>query len=206
MVRAEISLGTVQAEKSASIYPGETAYFKILLFTTQSPVHVNFAYELPDNWDIVIDPGEVDVPSESGEYIALPEGYIMASRVDIKLDIPANENPGKYEVKVVAQASSGSSGTIATTQERIFPFRITVLGDSENIETQESPVEALSNLTEENIEELITNTENLTKERQEPDNQPERPGITGLVTGDTSLIWVFVFIVITILAIAYLRH
>ena len=46
---AEISLGTVQADKSASVYPGETAQFKILLFTTQSPVHVSFAYELPDN-------------------------------------------------------------------------------------------------------------------------------------------------------------
>ena len=129
----------------------------------------------------------------------------MASRVDIKLYIPANENPGSYGVKVIAQASSGSSGTIATTQERIFPFRITVLGDSENIETKESPVEAPTNITEEGLEEPTTDTKNLTEEQQD-DNKSGPTGITGLITGDTSLIWIFVFIVITILAIVYLRH
>jgi hypothetical protein len=203
---AEISLGTVQADKSASVYPGESAQFKILLFTIQPPVHVSFAYELPDKWNILIDPGEVDLPPESGEYIALPEGYIMASRVDIKLDIPANEKPGEYEVKVVAQASSGSSGTITTTQERVFPFKITVIGESENIEKKESPVEALSNITEEEIEETTNDIGNLTKEKQEAGNQSGPSGITGLVTGGTSLVWVFVFIIITILAVAYLRH
>ena len=75
---AEISLGTVQADKSASVYPGETAQFKILLFTTQSPVHVSFAYELPDKTGILI-----NVPVEEiGEERVISEKSIDDLIVD----------------------------------------------------------------------------------------------------------------------------
>jgi hypothetical protein len=212
-VCAEISLGTIQPEKSFSVDPGETAGFKILLFNTHASVHVRFSYEIPENWNIRIDPEELDVPSDSGEYISLPEGYVKASQIDIRVNVPDNEKAGDYAVKVIAQATSDESGTVSVSQERPFLFKVKVLGSARtDTKIQESSI--LSNLTEEppainkslsqvypEIEQQNQSTELNNTNQSEANGK----GITGMVTAN-SVIWIIAVIAVVLLAIIYVKH
>ena len=132
------SLGATKTSYSASINPGESVGFKIVLFS-QNSVDVELIPEIPDDWNIIIDPNQLILPpeTETKEYVALDKEYIMALPVYVNISVPNNTQPRDYETKITAQTIPGQG--IGVVQEINFLFKITVLGDApETVETTTS--------------------------------------------------------------------
>ena len=206
VAQASVTLGSIQPEKSTSVRPGETADFKILLFSS-SQTHVKLISKAPEGWDISITPEEFDLPTEENpEYVVLSGEYVRATPVHIKIT-PLNTEPGEYEIKVIAQAGLDKGGTIAALQERDFSFKIKILEEAlvERAikEMSQSPVDR--NLTEGSV----TGEYQETTEKESPKDsdresnmtgdQSGTSGITGMVTEYSTpvLIWI-VFLIIAI--------
>ena len=141
------SLGATKTSYSAAINPGERVGFKLVLFS-QSSGNVELIPEIPDYWDMTIEPNQLILPpeKETKEYVVLDNEYIMASPVYVNITVPSNTQPGDYETKVIAQTVPEQG--IGVAQEIDFIFKITVFEDE--IETVETTT-ILANQYEEGV-------------------------------------------------------
>ncbi len=136
-VDAALSLGSVQIDRTASAFPGEDVYFKVLLFNVHGDkdIRVMFYSEHPQGWVVNV-PESVEVKrsvsrwnnaaSDGYELISGRDGYIQAKPVTIRVGVPYSAASGRYNVTVYARISGKGNGTLSVSQIRSFHFNVVV--------------------------------------------------------------------------------
>ena len=181
IVQAKISLGSVQVKDSATVLPGDSTGFKILLFNAHenTSLYVTTDYESSEGWVITITPDEFILPykeigdkvyEEGYEFLGTNAGDVKAKPVWIDIEVPSNEKIGSYEVKVIINARKQNSG-ISMSQSRSYNYNVIVIG------TQ--------NVPDDNSESTVSDGQEFFKHEQEKVQAPEdsNNSLPGIIEG-----------------------
>ncbi|MBN2042308.1 MAG: hypothetical protein JW754_00715 [Candidatus Aenigmarchaeota archaeon] len=222
---AVISMGSVTGKNHALAEPGETVEFKILLFNIHedSGMIVNLNVDdYPEGWTVWTEPEDMELPytlpskhveQEPGyEYLSVPNTgeMIKVKPVVLKAEVPDDAGPGEYRINVVASAGK-YGGTLSMTQSRDFSFTVEIQGNGEYHQNNDHFAESGINKSDEH---KIINTAEET--REEMNKTEEKTGTveqkketvlspTGIVISGSSMVAVFVWVVVIIIIIKMRR-
>ncbi len=119
-----MNLGTLLKHDAATVSPGGSAVFEILLWSTDTEqFSVSFDSSAPKGWSILFNPVNVSLPAaKSDQYM----GSVPAVSEKLFVVVPADAANGNYAVKVNAYAE-GKGYPIPVSQGRSFDINITVI-------------------------------------------------------------------------------
>ena len=140
---AAINLGSIASSTSATVPPGGTARFRIVLFTLEESVDAHIRSEHDPDISVSISPADTTLTAQKTQspsscencvWVVLADGrtYARAVPVDIYVKIPEKVSKNVYNVKVIADASPHNPYIVTKgisqrlVQSREFYFRVYV--------------------------------------------------------------------------------
>ena len=135
VAEAGLSLGSAQVSEYARVGAGDSTAFKFLLFNAheEDGLRIETSHEEPGGWSVSVNPSAFDLPYrqvgdssyETGyEFLGTGSGDVKAKPIWVNVLVPADEEEGRYQVKVNVFAVG--TGTVAMSQSTSYAFTLDV--------------------------------------------------------------------------------
>lgn len=128
LIFSEVSaLGILEDSNYFEANPGESIYYKFLIWGEEnSKIHVD-VYEKPEDIYVVLNQSVFQINENCKSYVYINNDYKHACNVVVALKLNENIKYGNYSVKIKITTQNDKNG-ISVSEERINNIKINVIG------------------------------------------------------------------------------